>query len=128
MEGKNYAGMLTIDVKNAFNSAHWGRILESVSKKSIPPYLCNIIESNFKDRQLSYSTGVAEETIRLTSGVPQGSVLGPTMWNLLYDGLLRETMPTGVEVLAFADDLALVATASICCRTTIKGSYCGFKR
>jgi hypothetical protein len=33
------------------------------------------------------------------------------MWNLLYDGLLRETMPTGVEVLAFADDLALVATA-----------------
>lgn len=33
------------------------------------------------------------------------------MWNLLYDGLLRETMPTGTEILAKADDLALVATA-----------------
>lgn len=33
------------------------------------------------------------------------------MWNLLYDGLLRETKPAGVEVLVFTDDLALVATA-----------------
>lgn len=47
---KNYVGMLTIDVKNTFNSAPWGRILESVSKKSIPSFLCRIIESYFADR------------------------------------------------------------------------------
>jgi hypothetical protein len=29
---KNYAGMLTIDIKNALNSTPWGRILESLSK------------------------------------------------------------------------------------------------
>jgi len=30
---KNYTRMLTINVKNAFNSMHWGRILEAVSNK-----------------------------------------------------------------------------------------------
>jgi len=39
-------------------------------------------------------------------------VLGPTLWNILYDGLLRTRLPHGVEYLAFADDVALVAKAT----------------
>ncbi|KAE9545560.1 hypothetical protein AGLY_001103, partial [Aphis glycines] len=41
----------------------------------------------------------------------KGSVLGPTLWNVLYDDLLRVPLPEGVEYLAFADDVVLVATA-----------------
>lgn len=29
-------GMLTLDVRNAFNSAPWGAILESAQSKSVP--------------------------------------------------------------------------------------------
>lgn len=47
----------------------------------------------------------------LSSSVPQRSVLGPTLWNVLYDDHLRLPLPDGVEYLAFADDIALVATA-----------------
>jgi hypothetical protein len=47
----------------------------------------------------------------VTCGVPQGSVLGPLLWNLLYDGILNIDMPEGVETMAFADDLAVVTTA-----------------
>lgn len=36
-------------------------------------------------------------------------MLGPTLWNILYDGLLRIHLPPGVSFLAFADDVALVA-------------------
>lgn len=39
------------------------------------------------------------------------TVLGPTLWNLLYDGLLRTRLPIGVKFLAYADDVALVAEA-----------------
>lgn len=46
-------------------------------------------------------------------GLPQGSVLGPDLWNLLYDGLLRIALPQDVEIIAFADDIALVATAQV---------------
>jgi hypothetical protein len=43
--------------------------------------------------------------------VPQGSILGPTLWNLYYDGVLRLQMPEGVQVIGYADDLAVIASA-----------------
>lgn len=38
----------------------------------------------------------------------QGSVLGPTLWNVGYDDVLRLELPSGATTLAYADDLALV--------------------
>lgn len=40
-------------------------------------------------------------------------MLGPDLWNVLYDGLLSISLPQDVEILAFADDIALVATAQV---------------
>ncbi|XP_078051372.1 uncharacterized protein LOC144477519 [Augochlora pura] len=41
----------------------------------------------------------------------QGSVLGPMLWNAQYDGLLGLTLPKFVELVGFADDVALIASA-----------------
>lgn len=46
-------------------------------------------------------------------GVPQGSVLGPDLWNIFNESLLRLEMPEGVELLAYADDVAIVSSASV---------------
>ena len=40
--------------------------------------------------------------------MPQGSVLGSPIWNILYDGLLRQPLPHGVSIVAYADDIALI--------------------
>lgn len=45
----------------------------------------------------------------MTAGVPQGSVRAPTLWNLLYDGVLQLKVPEDVTLLAYADDLAIIA-------------------
>lgn len=104
-------GILTLDIKNAFNSAPWSVILEEIREKEVPEYLQRMIHSYLKNRILRFDSGGIEEEMVVTCGVPQGSVLGPTLWNILYDGLLRTRLPIGVEYLAFADDVALVAKA-----------------
>lgn len=103
-------GILTLDIKNAFNSAPWPDILNALRGKGIPLYLCRIVDSYLRDRSLTFEAHGCKTEMVLSCGVPQGSVLGPTLWNVLYDDLLSMPLPRGVEYLAFADDVALVAT------------------
>lgn len=42
-------------------------------------------------------------------GVLQGSVLGPTLWNLAYNVILRTPLSTGCFVVCYADDTLLLA-------------------
>jgi len=48
---------------------------------------------------------------KFNGGVSQRSVLGPTLWNVFYDEILRMDVPEGVLLVRFADDLALLAAA-----------------
>lgn len=51
------------------------------------------------------------EAVQLSSGVPQGSVLGPLLWGIMYDSLLTTETPEGVTMVGFADDVAIIGRA-----------------
>lgn len=106
--GMRFCAIVTLDVKNAFNSASWYAIARSLHRLKVPEYLCKLIKSYFENRVLMYETDEGPCEINITAGVPQGSMIGPLLWNSMYDGVLTLGLPGGVNIVGFADDIVLM--------------------
>lgn len=108
---KHYKGkwcsLVTIDVKNAFSTACHSIIIKELRDRNISTYLVNVISSYLTNRKIMIGQ---DEYVETNAWIPQGSVLGPILWNVLHDGVL------GLELIAvcvgYADDLALVVEAN----------------
>lgn len=65
-----------------------------------------VIGSYLSERSNLYRGSISE----VYAGVPQGSVMGPTFWNVAYDGVLRLNLLPETTAVAYADDLAVIET------------------
>ena len=109
---RHLCAVVAIDVKNAFNSAPWLRIDAALQKRGFPGYLVRLLRSYMGGRTLLVDGGDGNLTrMEVSCGVPQGSVIGPCLWNIFYDDLLRLELHEAAKLVGFADDIALVITA-----------------
>ncbi|PHT96528.1 hypothetical protein BC332_34546 [Capsicum chinense] len=93
--------LIGIDVKNAFNSLRWADIISELKKQNVPAYLVAIMQSYLEDRFVESG----ELIFQVTAGSFQGSIIGPLLWNIVYDPIVKSKTDPQAEKIAYADDL-----------------------
>lgn len=103
ISNKGSTGMLTFDMEKAFDSVWHKGLVHKMFKFKFPLYLTKLIQSFLSKRSFYVSIdGASSKTYNIVAGVPQGSVLSPTLYNIFTSDLNLTSCEKGV----FADDTA----------------------
>lgn len=116
---QKYVIAMLFDISGAFDNVWWPSILQNLKKRDCPRNIYNLIQSYLTDRSATiYCNNNLEISKLVNRGCPQGSILGPCFWNLVFDDLLNTLEASGYRSIAYADDL--VVTISGNCRKSIE--------
>ncbi|UYV74853.1 hypothetical protein LAZ67_12001333 [Cordylochernes scorpioides] len=92
----------------AFDNVLHSSILRALRKSDCPKNVHDLIRSFLAHRSVRLSVNGCTVTRRVSKGCPQGSVLGPFLWNIVFDELLTLGYKNCVYPQAYADDLVVV--------------------
>ena len=100
--------MVAYDLSKAFDKLKYDVILSRLSVSSLPHPVVSWFKSYFEDRTQFVRIGAEKSSlVRVTSGVPQGSVIGPYIFSMVAG-----TFPVDFEnasVIKYADDFTVCA-------------------
>ena len=108
---KGFYALINIDIRNAFNTARWNICIQAMMRKKVLDYLLRMIDDYLSDRWVIYEGDKWSPKEEMTCGTPQGSRVGPLVWDVMYDDYLRMDLPAGTCIVGFADDALVLCAA-----------------
>ncbi|XP_057664441.1 uncharacterized protein LOC130903290 [Diorhabda carinulata] len=105
--------VITLDMSNAFNTAWTPQVVDILRQKNTPRNIAKLCTDFLKHRHIR-TENIETDTHR---GCPQGSSLGPALWNLIMEDWFRYLDETGGldiddMIQAFADDQIILLTGT----------------
>ncbi|KAE9523227.1 hypothetical protein AGLY_016374 [Aphis glycines] len=101
-----------LDISGAFDNLRWNVLIRDMMDLGASDATRSIIQSYLTGRRAVLSVEGATAFADLTRGCPQGSQLGPSLWNLSMDRALVTNDDDRVKLIAYADDLAVLIAGS----------------
>ena len=108
---KGFCALIRINIRNAFNTTSWDICIEVMMRKKVPDYLLRMIDDYLSVRWVIYAGDKWPLIEEMICGAPQGSRLGPLVWNVMNEDFLPMDLPAGASIVGFADDALVVCTA-----------------
>ena len=108
---KRFTTIVSLDIRGAFDNVNQdiirSKLIQELSPDPIRVWLANFIINR---RIILKHRGVRTKERRIRQGVPQGSIIGPVLWNFTINKIdAYISLPCGeLELLAYADDLVMV--------------------
>ena len=105
----NYTYVVALDIAGAFDRVWHNGIIEKLKSFGIAGDLLKLFENYLRGRTLRVVVNGSEsKEYPIEASVPQGSVIGPLLWNVYFNDILQ-LIP---EAYAFADDCTLTFTCN----------------
>jgi len=98
--------VIYLDQSKAFDKVSHSKLIQTLIKRKIPTTLVKWIQHFLSNRTLTVKIQQLSSPRKVTSGVPQGSILGPILF-LLYTEEIDTIIQKPICLFRFADDMKL---------------------
>lgn len=93
-----------LDISAAFDGVWWPGLRKKLQQLGVRGRCYALLEDYLRGRRVEMVEGDRRVGKRVTKGCPQGSVLGPQLWKVVFHGLVQDLEGEELRVVVFADD------------------------
>lgn len=101
-----------LDISGAFDNLKWETLFEDLTSLGAGAHSIQMIKSYLENRSAHLTIENSTASCVLSKGCPQGSQLGPVLWNVSMDKALQLHTNHKVKMIAYADDLVIAVAAT----------------